>query len=277
MSRSNSAIIYLIVAALVLIAGIWGLNQAGILSIGGKQPTTAPAAAVQEPVQQTDTASNSATGGQAATEAVTSTTETGAATGTNSDSNAAAQPASGGQVAADASTAARIIARGKLVVGVRDNLAEFAQTDANGERSGMDIELAHEFAKRWLGDPSLIEFVTINAANQIPTLVNGDVDLLIAAIAATRDRAQLVDFSQAYHISHNMLIVRNETIINGLRGLQDKQVAVVEDGSDIEVITGLIASESLSITVASQSIVCHGCRGTEKWCCRGHPAESPSV
>lgn len=253
MSRSNSAIIYLIVAALVLIAGIWGLNQAGILSIGGKQPTTAPAAAVQEPVKQTDTANNSAAGGQAATEAVTSTTETGAATGTNSDSNAAAQPASGGQVAADASTAARIIARGKLVVGVRDNLAKFAQTDANGERGGADIEIAHELAKRWLGDPSLIEFVTINAANQIPTLVNGDVDLLIAAIAATRDRAQLVDFSQAYHVSHNMLIVRNETIINGLRGLQDKQVAVVEDGSDIEVITGLIASESLSITVATQS------------------------
>lgn len=245
MSRSNSVIISLIVAALILIAGIWGLNQAGIISISGgqislnnSQPQTQDAAATPEATVVVSEATSQP-----------EPTQTSSAETTNATNSASANTTSTNAVPTNPSTAAQILSREKLVVGVRDNLAEFARIDANGEREGLDIDIAREFAKRWLGDATRIEFVSINSANQIPTLVNGDVDLLLAAIGATRDRAQLVDFSQPYHHAYDVLAVPSNEIINGIRGLQDKTVAVIQDGSDIEALTKLIADNKLSITI----------------------------
>ena len=56
------------------------------------------------------------------------------------------------------STAARILARGEIVVGVRYDLEPFSYITANSELAGLEIDLARELARRWLGDPNALSF-----------------------------------------------------------------------------------------------------------------------
>ena len=49
-----------------------------------------------------------------------------------------------------ASTAAIMVKRGKIRVGVRQDASPFGFIDSNGTLVGFDIDLAHEFARRWI-------------------------------------------------------------------------------------------------------------------------------
>ena len=54
------------------------------------------------------------------------------------------------------STAARIRQRGKVRIGVRNDLRPFGFVDAEGRLAGFDVALAHELARRWLNDEAAV-------------------------------------------------------------------------------------------------------------------------
>ncbi|MEZ4622338.1 MAG: transporter substrate-binding domain-containing protein [Caldilineaceae bacterium] len=128
----------------------------------------------------------------------------------------------------EASTAAIVVERGVLRVGIRQDSQPFGFIDENGTLSGFDIDLAHEIARRWLGDGSAVEFIAVSLADRIPRLAAGDVDLLLAAMPYKQERDAFIDFSQPYFVDGQVLLVSAESDIGSWDDLNDKVIAVVK-------------------------------------------------
>lgn len=87
---------------------------------------------------------------------------------------ARAQPADGAR-APDAVDAIR--ARGHLLCGVAPAAPGFALQDRGGWQ-GMDIDFCRAIASAILGDPGLVRFVPLSAAERFTRLREGEVDIL---------------------------------------------------------------------------------------------------
>lgn len=104
--------------------------------------------------------------------------------------------------------AARILARGHLIVGVRYDLRPFGYVTDEGTLAGFDIELGREFARRWLGDATAVAFRQVRSDTAVGHLQAGNVDLVIAALPHTQDREAGADFTLPYFIDGQALLVR---------------------------------------------------------------------
>ncbi len=146
-----------------------------------------------------------------------------------------------------ASTAAIITQRGKIRIGIRQDAPPFGFIDSNGALVGFDIDLAHEFARRWFGDADAVELVTVSAADRIPRLTAGDVDLLLAAMPNKREREAFIDFSQPYYVDGQTLLVRSNSGLNALGDLNGKRVAALQDSAAVDLIQQVAGSQGITI------------------------------
>ncbi|PLZ01257.1 amino acid ABC transporter substrate-binding protein [Burkholderia sp. WAC0059] len=88
---------------------------------------------------------------------------------------------------------------GVLRVGVFDSNPPFGSVDTGAKTIvGYDVDFARLIAKR-LGVK--LELTATNPANRIPLLTSGKVDLIVAAMTITDDRAKVVDFSTPYFVT----------------------------------------------------------------------------
>lgn len=150
-----------------------------------------------------------------------------------------------------ASTAAIITQRGKLRVGVRRDVRPFGFTDAEGKLSGFDIDLAHEFARRWLDDAAAVELVIVSAADRIPRLTSGDVDLLIAAMPHKRERDALIDFSDPYFVDGQTLLIRSDSKVTTISDLRDKPVAALQDAPALDTLRQFAESQAVPLKLVT--------------------------
>lgn len=148
-----------------------------------------------------------------------------------------------------ASTAAIMTQRGKLRVGVRRDVRPFGFVNEDGQLAGFDIDLAHEFAKRWFADPDAIELVVVSAADRIPRLTTGDVDLLMAAMPHKRERDALIDFSDPYFVDGQTLLVRADSSITALTDLRAKNVAALQDAPALDTLQQLADRQAIPLQI----------------------------
>jgi ABC-type amino acid transport substrate-binding protein len=140
---------------------------------------------------------------------------------------------------ADASIAARIRARGHLLVGVRYDDEPFGIVDGEGNLVGFDVELGHEFALRWLGDREALRFVQVTNSTVAERVESAQVDLVIGALPRNQSAARDIDYSAAYYYDGLSLAVRSTRLvtegitIEGPQSLDGVPVGVVEE-SDTE-------------------------------------------
>jgi ABC-type amino acid transport substrate-binding protein len=149
------------------------------------------------------------------------------------------------------STAGRIVARGKIRVGIRNDVRPFGFINASGQLTGFDVDLTQEFARRWLGDANAVEFVPVTAGDRIPRLLSGDVDLLVAALENRRERDAFIDFSQDYFVGGLTFLVRIDSGITDLTRLQGRIVAVLQDSPALEVLQTLAQRTQTNITLVT--------------------------
>jgi ABC-type amino acid transport substrate-binding protein len=124
-------------------------------------------------------------------------------------------------------TAARILARGEMVVGVRYDLEPFSYITPNSELAGLEIDLAHELARRWLGNPDAVRFRQVRSDSALDHLVNGTVDIVLAGVVHTQGAEAQADFSPPYFVDGIALLTFPDAGIQGLADLQDRKVGVV--------------------------------------------------
>ena len=143
------------------------------------------------------------------------------------------------------STAARLLARGKMVVGVRYDLEPFSYITADSQLAGLEIDLARELARRWLGSPDAVRFVQVRSDTAYTYLAAGTVDVVFAGLVHTQDGEARADFSPPYFANGMALLTFPDTGIQSLADLDGKTVGTVSwtDSAD-----ALAASASVSVT-----------------------------
>jgi len=115
--------------------------------------------------------------------------------------------------------------RGKLIVGTEPTFPPFEFVDEKNQVVGFDMDIANELAKR-LGVK--LEIVNLPFDSLIPALLQGKIDLIIAGMTITEERAKVVDFSKPYFEANQAIVVRKDGKFEPkkLEELVGKKVAV---------------------------------------------------
>ena len=108
---------------------------------------------------------------------------------------AASSLALGLAMPASAADLAAIESAGTIKVGMLVDFPPFGIQDASGTPDGYDADVAKALAES-LGVQAQI--VPVTGPNRIPYLLSGQVDVLVASLGITEERAQRVDFSAPY-------------------------------------------------------------------------------
>ncbi len=125
----------------------------------------------------------------------------------------------------------KIQKRGKLVIGVKDNLPPLGFRDRNGNLSGLEIDIARELAKE-LNMP--LELVPLKNRDRLSALQNNQIDLAIAQITVTTNRSRLIDFSLPYYTDSTIAIAKRGTTSQELS--QPSAIGVLKNSAAIAVI-----------------------------------------
>ncbi len=88
-----------------------------------------------------------------------------------------------------------ILDRGTVRIGVPIDVPPFGFTDANQEPVGLDVDLARQVAE---GLGVELELQQITGINRIPFLLTDKVDVVIAVMGATPERARQIMFTSPY-------------------------------------------------------------------------------
>jgi polar amino acid transport system substrate-binding protein len=94
----------------------------------------------------------------------------------------------------------------------------------SGQIEGFDIDMLHAVSKAIFNDPNKIELRVITAAQRLPVLQNGSVDIVARNMTITCDRWKVIAFSTEYYRSGQKVMVRlgDKTASGGpITGMQD--------------------------------------------------------
>lgn len=94
----------------------------------------------------------------------------------------------------------RIKERGRIVIGIKNDYKPFGYLDQNGTIQGFEIELAKYVGEKIVGPQGKVELVPVVASNRIELLNQGRVDVLVATLGRTAERAKVLDYSKDYYM-----------------------------------------------------------------------------
>jgi polar amino acid transport system substrate-binding protein len=123
------------------------------------------------------------------------------------------------------STMAKIKKRGRLVAGVSaDTYLLGSRNPFTGEIEGFDIDMVKAVAKAIFGDEDRYQLKVITAAQRIPALEKGDVDIVARNMTINCDRWKQIAFSTEYYRSGQKILVRKGSKANSLSDLAGQKV-----------------------------------------------------
>jgi ABC-type amino acid transport substrate-binding protein len=144
------------------------------------------------------------------------------------------------QTAAQPSAIAAAKARGKLIVGVRYDFPPFGFVNEQRQVTGLEVDMTRELAASLLGNRDAVELIEVSGPNRIPFLVTGKVDIVIAALSITPERAKTVSFSDAYYTGgYTIMTSKDNADIKDMASLPGKRVGITR-GSTAEGIVAKV-------------------------------------
>jgi polar amino acid transport system substrate-binding protein len=149
------------------------------------------------------------------------------------------------------STMERIRKRGRLVAGVSaDTYLLGSRNPLNGQVEGFDIDMVKAVAKAILGDANAYQLKVITAAQRIPALQAGDVDVVARNMSITCDRWTQIAFSTEYYRSGQKILVRRGSKATSLADLAGARVCAPRATSSMDT---LVREAPKAIAVGSDS------------------------
>ncbi len=130
------------------------------------------------------------------------------------------------------STMAKIADAGKIKIGASPNQPGLSELNLQGKWQGFNIDLA-EYLVEPLGiSKDKIEWVNTTAANRIPFIEQGKIDIFATALAITPERQKAIAISGPYLETKPQLILRKG------KGAGLKSLADIPKGTKICVLQG---------------------------------------
>lgn len=128
-----------------------------------------------------------------------------------------------------------IVKRGRLRVGVKDNLRPLGFRDGQGKWQGLEIALARQLALALLGDETAVELIAVKNQDRLGLLLTGKVDLIIAQMGQNPARDRLVDFSLPYY-RDSVGLISKDAQLTQLHQLEGQTIAVLDQSGAIAIL-----------------------------------------
>jgi polar amino acid transport system substrate-binding protein len=152
---------------------------------------------------------------------------------------------------AQGSTLAKIRERGRLVAGVSaDTYLLGSRNPLTGQIEGFDIDMVKAVAEAILGDEDLYQLKVITAAQRIPALEKGEVDIVARNMTITCDRWEQIAFSSEYYRSGQKILVRKGSKAKSISDLAGQKVCAPKGTSSMD---NLIKAAPKAIPVAADN------------------------
>ncbi len=130
---------------------------------------------------------------------------------------------------------AKIKKRKRIVAGVSaDTYLLGSRNPLTGKIEGFDIDMVKAMAKAILGDENAYQLTVITAAQRIPALQEGQVDLVARNMTITCDRWTQIAFSSEYYRSGQKILVRKGSKATSLADLKGQKVCAPRATSSLE-------------------------------------------
>lgn len=142
---------------------------------------------------------------------------------------------------ASAQTVEEIKARGTVNIGMLVDFAPFGIINDKGQPDGYDADVAKLLAED-LGVQ--VNIVPVTGPNRIPYLLSGQVDVLVASLGITEERAKQVDFSKGYAGIEIFVFGDVNTEVKDAAGLSGKNVAVARASTQDTAITAIAPADA---------------------------------
>jgi putative glutamine transport system substrate-binding protein len=151
----------------------------------------------------------------------------------------------------DISTAALVKMRAKIRVGIRYDAPPMARVNADGELEGMDVDLARDFARRWLGSERNVEFVQVTSLSAPAMIANREVDLAMGGLIHSKSAEPLADFSLTTVQDGEALLARTGTFSDFL-SMAGSTVTYIDSQSTFALRDAQIAN-NMTVTLVGQN------------------------
>lgn len=158
-------------------------------------------------------------------------------------------------LAQDADTIEKIRKSGVITLGNREVSRPFSFLDANKQPVGYAMDLclkAVEQIRRDYQLPNLkVRYLTVSAAERIPKLLDGSIDLECGSTTNTQARQEKIDFSLTYFVAGMKLLTRNDSGIRQYTDLKGKRVGVTKGTTSDKLFNQLKAHELQGVQIVS--------------------------
>lgn len=135
---------------------------------------------------------------------------------------------------AGAQTLEELKKKGELTVGMLVDFPPYGTTNAQNQPDGYDADVARLLGK----DLGLkVNLVPVTGPNRIPFLLTNKVDLLVASLAITPERAKQVQFSQPYAAATIVLFGASKAAIKSAADLKGLRVGVARASTQDVAVT----------------------------------------
>src|SRR6201981_179596 len=129
---------------------------------------------------------------------------------------------------ADAQTLTTVKTRGVLNCGSNPGLAGFGLPDAQGNWTGLDVEVCRAIAGAIFDDPTKVKFVPLTSKDRFTALQSGEVDVLVrnTTWTSSRDSSRGLNFTGVNYYDGQGFMVRKSLKVNSALELNGASICV---------------------------------------------------
>src|SRR5262249_6238428 len=114
-----------------------------------------------------------------------------------------------------------------LDVGVKCDYPPFGYTDENGKIVGYEVDMVRRMALYAFGNQNAVQAQCVVAANRIPFLTTDRIDMIVATLTYTPERAKTIAFSDPYFSAAGRMLVPDRSSLKEARDLSGKSVSTI--------------------------------------------------
>lgn len=128
----------------------------------------------------------------------------------------------------------KVKARGYVNCSASQGVPGLSRPDEKGEWVGFDSDMCRAVVIAVFGDKTKARFTPLNAAQRLPALQTGEIDVLVRTTTVTFERDLGVRFVDKYLIDSDALLVKKALNIKSTQGLKNRTVCLQGGGSAVE-------------------------------------------
>ncbi|SOY93346.1 glutamate and aspartate transporter subunit; periplasmic-binding component of ABC superfamily [Cupriavidus taiwanensis] len=143
----------------------------------------------------------------------------------------------------------------RIVIGFQEASVPFSYLDANQKPAGFTIDICMKIVdavKRELNQPqTAVEFTPVTAANRIPLLINGTIDLNCASATNSAERQKQVAFANSHFLTASRFAAKKASNLHKIDDLKGKTVVSVAGSTNINQLNKVNVERNLGMNVVS--------------------------